>query len=230
MPTPPRGEAAAVTPEPGHAFRDALRLLFILVRGSEFLPEDARTPDHDRVFIGEKRALAIDFWLRYPDYLADELLDVYAATGDPTVLAAVRRIFDEDEPSVRTVWMIRWRHGAFEDLQTSLGILSARRLVKPMRRETPAGYRYEFLLGPAAEAFLMAAVASQPILGWYSRQTDLALLVASSKSGSALKELHYEHDEYAQTPYGAAIPSIRERVEERLRELDEGGGGGEAQD
>ncbi|MEX6507203.1 hypothetical protein [Jiella sp. M17.18] len=64
MPTPTQGEAAAIPPEPGHAFRDARRLLFILVRGSESLPEDVRSEDWDRVFIGEKRALAIDFWLR----------------------------------------------------------------------------------------------------------------------------------------------------------------------
>ncbi len=227
MPTPPQGEAV-VPPEPGHAFRDALRLLFILVRGSEALPEDARTDDRDRVFIGEKRALAIDFWLRYPDYLADELLDVHAETGDESLLAAVRRIFDEDEPAVRTVWMIRWRRGAYDDLQTSLGILSARRLVTPMRRERQSGPQFEFLLGPAAEAFLSEAVREQPILEWYARQTDLALVVAANRSGSALKDIHYEHAEYAATPYGASIPSIREKVAQRLRDIDGGGRDGQA--
>lgn len=229
MPTPPRDEAAALTSEPGHAFRDALRLLFILVRGSESLPEDARVEDRDRVFVGEKRALAIDFWLRYPDYLADELLDVYAETGDASLLAAVRRIFDEDEPSVRTVWMIRWRRGAYDDLQTSLSILSARRLVTPMRRERQSGPQFEFLLGPSAEAFLEEAVKEQPVLEWYSRQTDLALVVAANRSGSALKEIHYEHAEYAATPYGASIPSIREKVARRLRDIDEGGRDGQAE-
>ncbi|MBB3952513.1 hypothetical protein [Aureimonas jatrophae] len=226
MSTPPSGPAGPVAlPEFGHAFRDALRLLFILVRGSEPLAAELTTDTQDRVFVGEKRALAIDFWLRYPDYLADELLDIHAETGDPAILAAVRRIFDEDEPSVRTVWMIRWRRGAYDDLQTSLSFLAARRLVTPMRRTIPSGHQNEFLLGPLAETFLSEAVRSQPTLEWYSRQTDLALVVAAARSGSALKDIHYEHAEYAGTPYGTAIPSIRLKVEARLRELDGGSGG-----
>lgn len=227
MPQPHAEQPDTSLPEPGRAFRDALRLLFILVRGSESLAEAERTQDRDRVFVGEKRALAIDFWLRYPDYLADELLDIHSATGDAGILEAVRRIFREDEPSTRTVWMIRWRRGAYDDLDTSLGILASRRLVTPMRRMLPSGPRFEYLLGPAAQAFLEEAVRAQPILEWYARQTDLALKVARARSGSALKESHYEHPEYAATPFGAAIPSIRDSVLERLRTIDGRAGDGE---
>ncbi len=52
MPTPPEGGGRRQPGRTGHAFRDALRLLFILVRGSEPLPEGARTEDWDRVFVG----------------------------------------------------------------------------------------------------------------------------------------------------------------------------------
>lgn len=69
--------------ETGHVFRDALRLLFILVRGSTVLEQ--AVDGWDRVFYGEKRALAIDFWLRYPDYLADQLVDIYLCTESPLV-------------------------------------------------------------------------------------------------------------------------------------------------
>jgi hypothetical protein len=207
----------------GTAFRDALRLLFILVRGSEPLPPALRTDEHDMAFLGEKRAQAIDFWIRYPDYLADELLDLYAETGDGAALAAARRIFEEDEPEVRIVRMIRWRRGAYEDLQDSLAILSYRGLVKPMRREIgPDAIRYEFLVGPTARRFLDDAVSDQPVLAWYDRQVGLALRIATTRSGSALKDVHYEHPEYASTPYGRVIPSIRERVLARLRTIEPG--------
>jgi hypothetical protein len=201
----------------GTAFRDALRLLFILVRGSVPLPEDRTTDEHDRVFIGEKRAQAIDFSIRYPDYLADDLLDLHEETGDEAALAAARRIFEEDEPEVRIVRMIRWRRGAYEDLQDSLAILNYRGLVKPMRREIgPDAIQYEFLVGPKARRFLDDAVSDQPALAWYDRQVGLALRIATTRSGSALKDIHYEHPEYASTPYGTVIPPIRERVLARL--------------
>ena len=205
-------------PEVGHVYRDAFRLLFILVCGSA--PLESPHDDWDRAFYGEKRALAIDFWLRYPDYLADQLLNIYSNVGDESVLRAAERIFEEDEPDIRLVKMIRWRRGAFDDLQTSLAVLGYRGLARSMKRKLPTGsYRYEYLTGPKAREFLDEAVAGQPGLAWYERQTQLALQVAQDKSGSALKDIHYAEGEYAATPYGASIPSIKNRVLERIASI-----------
>jgi hypothetical protein len=202
----------------GHAFRDALRLLFILVRGSA--PHPSPTEQWDRVFLGEKRALAIDFWLRYPDYLADQLLNLYQADGGPDLFDAAKRILVEEEPDVRLVKMIRWQRGAFDDLQTSLAILGFRGLTKPMRRKQANGHIYEYLTGPLARSFLEEAAKDQPELEWYERQTSLALRVATDKSGSALKDIHYAEEEYAKTPYGEAIPSITDRVIKRIKTIE----------
>lgn len=202
--------------ETGHVFRDALRLLFILVRGSTVLEQ--AVDGWDRVFYGEKRALAIDFWLRYPDYLADQLVDIYLCTADDSALDAAERIFDEEEPDVRLVKMIRWRRGAYDDLETSLSVLSYRGLVRSMKRKLPTGgYQFEYLTGSKAREFLNDAVIDQPGLAWYEKQTLLALQVAQDKSGSALKDIHYTEEEYASTPYGTTIPSIKDRVLERIK-------------
>ncbi|TGQ72900.1 MULTISPECIES: hypothetical protein [unclassified Mesorhizobium] len=207
-PTDPREEV-------GHAFRDALRLLFILVRGS--IPMETPQDGWDRVFLGEKRALAIDFWLRYPDYLAEQLLDLHKSTGDGTLFDAAAEILREEEPDLRLVKMVRWRRGAYDDLQTSLAILGFRGLAKSMRRKLPnGGYMYEYLTGPLARNFLAEALSEQPGLAWYERQTTRALKVAQNKSGTALKDIHYAEEEYAGTPFGEAIPSIKERVLRRI--------------
>ena len=200
------GEEAASSgmPQTGHVFRDALRLRFILVRGAEPSGEST-VHDYDRVFRGEKWAQAIDFLVRYPDYLADSLLDLYEAEGDASVLKAARQIFADDAPSLRTVKMIRWRRGAYEDMQTSLSVLNCRGLVTPVRRDLgPGSVRHDFLSG-------------------YERQTALALLASGGESGSALKKSHYAYDDYASTPYGTWFPSIRDRVLERLTEIEQGG-------
>lgn len=214
---PPTTSSADAGPEaaPGAIYRDAFRLLCILVGGSVPLAGPDADEAFDRVFRGEKRALAIDFWVRYPDYLAEKLLDLHD-DGEPGMLEEVARIFGEDEPSVRMVRMVRWRRGAYEDLQNSLSVLNFRGLVRPMKKALPSGgHQYDYHVGPAAAGLLAESFASQPALAWYERQVTLALKVAGSKAGTALKDEHYEVGEYAATPYGSVIPSIRGRVEER---------------
>ncbi len=51
-------------------FIDAIRLLFVLTAGSE--TPRTQTKNEEAVFCGETRLNAWDFWMRYPDYLADE--------------------------------------------------------------------------------------------------------------------------------------------------------------
>lgn len=60
--------------------RDAIRILFILNAGGVPLtdPNDALVA---KIFKGEARLHAFDFWMRNPDYLASELLDAYGETG-----------------------------------------------------------------------------------------------------------------------------------------------------
>lgn len=207
----------------GYYYRDAIRLLFILVAGSEPVDSSDRGSDTQRVFVGEKRAMAIDFLVRYPDYLAHDLLDLYEAEGDPDVLNAVKVIFDSDEPDVRLVSMVRWRRGAFQNIETALAILDSRRLVRSVKRRIGGDHvRYEFLIGSTAVAFLEQAVKDQPSLDWYRRRVELAMRVAGHRSGSNLKDAQYEHDEYRTTAYGAVIPSIKNRVLQRLRRITGG--------
>jgi hypothetical protein len=91
--------------------RDALRLLYILVAGCSALPE------HDAsgavaVFKGEARLYAFDFWMRNPDYLSEELLDLFESTKERNYLDIVKEIFLAEEPDIRRFPMIRYRFGA----------------------------------------------------------------------------------------------------------------------
>lgn len=203
--------------ETGFKHRDALRLLFILQAGSSVLASPDPRTGAARIFEGEKRLFAIDFWVRYPDYLADELLDFYEAKGGGDLLAAVDSIFDSEEPSVRTVKMLRWKRGAYDLIEDALSVLSSRQLVVAVEKILPTGIRqHDFLVLPAAKAFLDEAVADQPILAWYRDRAALAMRVAEFKSGTVLKDTQYEDEEYKNTPFLAYIPGIAPRVRERL--------------
>jgi hypothetical protein len=208
--------------ETGFRYRDALRLLFILHAGARPIdPPDPQTGIIG-IFEGEKRLMAIDFWVRYPDYLADQLLDLYAETMDPALLAEIQAIFDREEPDVRLIKVLRWRYGAFDRIEDALAILSARNLVKPMKKKIPTGSQHDFLIFPAAPSFLATAVQDQPVLKWYQDRTRLALLIAGDKSGSSLKDMQYEAPEYEGTLLSAVIPSIKGRVQQRLKDVKAG--------
>jgi hypothetical protein len=214
-----RAQPSTTSREPSTRNRDALRLLFILVAGGEYADEP--TEKVAKVFRAEKRLMALDFLVRYPDYLADALLDLYEGTGEPELLKAVQRIFLEDEPSVRLVRMVRWRHGAYQNVEDSLAMLSYYGLVKPMQLADEHGKirRYEYLISHKAISFLETCVQDHPELAWYRDRLVLVMRVAGGKSGTALKEWQYEHPVYGNTIQGDVIPTIQQQVEQRLAKI-----------
>ncbi len=205
--------------ESSYRYRDALRLLFILVAGGE----DAGKFNGEivKVFRAEKRLMAMDFLVRYPDYLGDALLDLYEETREPELLQAVQRIFLDDEPSVRLVRMVRWRHGAYQNVEDALAMLSYYGLARPMQLAGEDGKirRYEYLISSKAITFLEECVRDHQELAWYRDRLALVMRVACGKSGSALKEWQYEHPEYGNTIQGDVIPTIRDQVEQRLAKI-----------
>lgn len=69
--------------------------------------------------------------------------------------------------------------------------------------------RYEYLISSKAISFLEKCVQDHPELAWYRDRLALVMRVASSKSGSALKDWQYEHPQYGNTSQGDFIPTIR---------------------
>lgn len=208
-----------VSPEHGTRHRDALRLLFILAGGSKAL-ESSAEDGATHLFQSEKRLMAIDFLIRYPDYLADALLELYETGHDTSLLDTVGSIFANDEPSVRIISMVRWHFGAYQKIETALSTLYAFGLVRPMKLvKDGENKRYDYYLYPSAFSFLQTAIAEVPDLKWYRDRLQLVMKVASAKSGSELKGWQYEHEEYSNTRQGSVIPSIAGKVKARLDRL-----------
>jgi hypothetical protein len=216
--SPGKGRAPIANAQIGFHHRDAVRLLFILALGSERRDPQDNSPEAGRVFRGEKRAMAMDFLVRYPDYLADELLNHFDKEHDPEALKAAERIFDANEPDIRTVAMVRWRRGAFQNIEMPLSILRAKGLVRPMR-QTAGQRRHDFEIEPTAYEFMDRIVREQPALAWYRERVELVMTLAGFRSGSSLKDEQYLHDEYRNAPHGTEIPSIKERVLARLNRM-----------
>ncbi|MFO0246355.1 MAG: hypothetical protein ACK53H_13435 [Betaproteobacteria bacterium] len=171
----------------------------------------------------QSRLQALDFWIRYPDYLANELLNEFEKSGAKDDLELARRIFDDREPDLRRVPMIRYHFGAFEPLHNPLSILRSRDLVRQHRHGQP-GHVTEtwYLLTKAGrEAMEKLAVAAVE-LAWYRDRAAVAARIAGSAGGGSLKERQYLQAEYATTPLKLVIPSIANRVRERIDVLSMG--------
>ncbi|AJY71051.1 hypothetical protein RW64_16435 [Geobacter sulfurreducens] len=201
--------------------RDALRILFILGAGGTPWadPED---PEIVSIFKGEARLLAFDFWMRNPDYLAAELLDMYEQDGNNGYLQAVETIFDNDEPDLRRVPMIRYLFGAYDRMDDSLSLLRSRELIRitGLRIKTKVK-ETDFLLTAKGKEVCISAVTQEPILRWYADRAELVAKVAGDRGGTALKQQQYERTTYAETKYGGVIPPIASEVRQRLEQLKE---------
>jgi hypothetical protein len=203
----------------------AFRLFFLLLAGAA-PPGADDAAEAEAVFVGETRMQAFDFWIRYPDYLADELLTLYEGTQDAALLDRAAAIMRDREPDLRRHPMVRFRYGAFERMDDAVAILEYRGLVRVRVRDMNHYRETDFLIRHGARAFAHKSVADFPVLSWYAKRSELVNRVAGGRSGDALKQRQYGRIEYAGTPLNGTIPGITEAVEARLRALLDAHNGG----
>lgn len=198
--------------------RDAIRILFILNAGGTPLtdPNDAMIA---KIFKGEARLHAFDFWMRNPDYLASELLDAYESTGDVKHRQAAEAIFENDEPDLRRIPMIRYLFGAYERLDDALSLLRSRDLVRITGIKKIKVHETDFILTVRGVDVCSNAIIKEPVLEWYANRSALVADIAGTRGGGALKKKQYEQATYAQTQLGGIIPPIGPVVQRRLIQL-----------
>lgn len=168
------------------------------------------------------RLQALDFWLRNPDYLADELLNEYDRTGDASLVGEARRILDDREPEVRRLPMTKYMFGAYEPLDDVLAPLVTYGLIKHAASAGHARVReHDYWFMPPGEEFALALLEAAPeVFGWYVARANLVAQVAGADLGGRLKERQYEQEEYAGTPNSRLIEPITARVRARLAAID----------
>ncbi len=162
--------------------------------------------------------------MRYPDYLANELLNAYEVNGSKAVFDTAKRIFDDREPDLRHLPMIRYHFGAFEPLDNALAILRAADLIRIKRSGQPGHIqRHLYLLTQQGLEAMDSLAHAAPELAWYKDRAQLVAEVAGEQGGKALKDRQYLQKEYAETDLSQPIRSISERVMNRLRVLESEG-------
>lgn len=199
--------------------QNAIRLLFILIYGSEKLPNDHYS-GAEGVFKSEMRLHAMDFWVRYPDYLAHELICIFKKTNDFALIKQAEAIFEDQEPDLRRIPMIRYRFGAYDKVDNTLSVLISKGLIRQEDKKNITGVQeHHYLLMPSAYSLESNIEQEFPVLGWYKERAKLVSKVAGNRGGKALKDRQYDHITYANTTGGSIIQSITEEVRLNLQNL-----------
>lgn len=215
-----RGASATVTSRE----QDAVRIL-LLIDGaagplSSPIADDDALIDAVGVVEGQTRLQKLDFWLRSPDYLADELLNDYERSGETRLLDLATHILDSEEPEVRRYPMLRHHFGAYEPLDDALAVLrSAGLVVRRRRGQVGRTSRHDYYLLNRGREVAQTVVAKAPPFRYYVDRVQLVLDLADGRGGNDLKNRQYLQDEYATTERGTRIGSISARARSRLAQL-----------
>jgi len=218
----------------GSTSQAAVRILLLLDRLGEVpLPADLDAfSDAVKVIRATSRLAKLDFWLRNPDYLANELLrDVESGVADDIErsISHAERMLTGDAPILHLYPMQRYIYGAWELPDNAMALLKSYRLVGQRRVGSPEGEgsrqaRRDYFLLAAGVSALTNMRAEVDQLSWYDLQADAIALVKIGPTGAAARVRQYEQPEYAATPIGQVIQPILDNVRERLRVVAERNG------
>ena len=202
--------------------QDAVRILLIISASATPLPSPVADPAlADAVAVLESQVLLqkLDFWVRNPDFLADELINEYEDGGHVEFLELAGEILDSDEPEVRRYPMTRFLFGAYEPLDDALAVLRSAHLVVRRKRGTIGGrvQRHDYYLTGAGRSAAERILCDVPEFRYFVDRTRLVARLAAGYRGSKLKERQYQQDEYRNTVIGDRIGTIAPRVLERWR-------------
>ncbi|MFG3553611.1 hypothetical protein ACGGAQ_04400 [Micromonospora sp. NPDC047557] len=184
------------------------------------LGEDVPTscPVHGAVKVVQSLSLLIkiDFWIRNPDYLADELLtEIEQQRQPPSLLSRIGSMIGGKAPTLHRYPMAKYLYGAYERPDNALALLASHKLIRHLRTsDTSKARRDYYLLEKGSEA-ATAMRAEVPVVSWYDQQAEAVGLIPEASMGGAARRRQYEQPEYEQTPWGAVIPEITERVRDR---------------
>jgi DNA-binding PadR family transcriptional regulator len=205
----------------GSASQTAARILILIdVLG---LPVElpCPVPDAVRVVRSLTRLEKLDFWLRNPDYLADELMTEYeeGRLAEAAVRVPVQRMLSELAAGHHYP-MIRFHFGAYEVVDNALAKLKATGLIAH-RRGADSGDRarhdYYLLTKGVDKAAQMRESLAE--LKWYEQQADAIAFLAESMQGSAARKRQYDQPEYKGARIGTEIPPVFERARARAVDL-----------
>jgi hypothetical protein len=204
-------------------WQDAARILLLINAAADPVStasnHDDDVPQHAvGVVQTQVRLQKLDFWVRNPDYLADELLNEYENhPDDPGLWRKAEEILDSPEPELRRFPMLRHRFGAYERLDDTVSVLVEKGMVaKRSRLGQERVLRHDYYLLNQGRQNATSILEEAPALTWYVERTRLVVALSEGLGASEIKARQYLQRDYAETQIGDYIGSIADRARARL--------------
>jgi hypothetical protein len=171
-----------------------------------------------RVLTPEYYLQKLDFLVRYPAYLAYELIELHRM-GEPSahdgeeVQRHVRAVIEDREPDLRTDPFTRFWRGAYESLDRVEGWWHARELVytgfQPRGPEGSTATRQKyFFLTPKGEATARRLVDEVDHAAWYHERIALIYRYYGRLTPAQVKALQYRHVQYREAQLNELMPDL----------------------
>lgn len=204
--------------------QDAVRILLLLDGAGEDVEDGERGQPGLETTVCVVRTTVrlqkLDFWLRNPDYLADELLNEYESSQEEPLLRLAASILGSEEPEVRRYPMLRHHFGAWENITNAMAVLRSAGLATLRRRGTIDRIRQsDYYLLKEGRRVAQDIVSTEPVFRYYIDRVDLVVRLADGLGGTELKRRQYLQQEYAATPRRQRIGSVAAQARARLAAL-----------
>ncbi|MED4355055.1 hypothetical protein P9265_22555 [Schinkia azotoformans] len=203
-------------------YKDRIRIFLILYFFSEKFTDD-NFPNFKKVFKSEVKIQKIDFLLRNPDYFSYELL-LFVKEGKfdkNGIKLIIEEIFNTQEPSIRRLEMERFFFGAYEDIDDVVSFLKSVDFIDFTSRRSvnlKTIDKQYFITEYAIKKF-EDSLENLPSIQWYIKRCKLIKKYFGDLSGTQLKVLQYEVDEYRNTSYKEYISDIQHKVKKIFSEV-----------
>ncbi|PID03776.1 hypothetical protein CSV67_03810 [Sporosarcina sp. P2] len=206
-------------------YREKLRILLIFYFISEDIEETSELhPEYLKVFKSEVKIQKIDFLIRYPDYLANELLNLVGEKGysNDQIQQHVKSIFKSNEPELRREDMLRYFFGAYEEIDHIILFLVSVGFIKFESRRSVTGKVFDklyYLSSLGIRKIEKDILTNIQKAKWYEERLLLIKEYFGDLSGTELKIKQYEYDEYRTTPINQYIKGIQQEVKGKYFQL-----------
>jgi len=196
-------------------YRDRIRILLILYTFCERIGDNS--DGVFGVFRTEIKIQALDFLLRYPDFLSMELMDLMESNSQimrEEVKSIIYGIYQDREPEIRSEEMGKFFHGAYESIDDVIAFLVSVGLIRYDSKKRIDGKEYDKMYYVTHNCALKieSELINSHAIKWYSDRCELIRKFFGEFSGSELKTRQYRYAQYKDVSYKSHIQNINNEV------------------
>lgn len=204
-------------------YRDKLRILLILYFFSD---ETNEKEGCNRILKGEVKIQKLDFFLRYPDYLALDILNLFIENRQKMCTKDIKNdlklIFEGKEPEIRREDMLKFFYGAYESLDNIIVFFRARNILKFESHKSINGKNIEkkyFLTNKGKDVIENRIFKELPQAKWYIKICKVIKKYYNGYTGTQLKERQYKYIEYKKATLNEAIPRVNDKFKIKYKDI-----------